>query len=103
MHCSKQAKVCVILYGFWLIDVYGLAVRICKLLVGGGLFLHRHPDMWCKCTTNLLPYFQERMKTLMTICFKSVKHKLAQAVGFFELLGFDFMLDANMNVNIFVP
>ena len=34
------------------------------------------------------------MKTIMTICFKSVKHKLVLAVGFFELLGlnFDFML-----------
>lgn len=38
------------------------------------------------------------MKTIMTICFKSVKHKLSQAVGFFELLGFDFMLDSNFNV-----
>ena len=38
------------------------------------------------------------MKTIMTICFKSVKHKLVQAVGFFELLGFDFMLDSSFNV-----
>ena len=34
----------------------------------------------------------------MTICFKSVKHKLDRAVGFFELIGFDFMLDADFNV-----
>lgn len=38
------------------------------------------------------------MINIMTICFKSVKHRLTQAVGFFELLGFDFMLDANLNV-----
>lgn len=38
------------------------------------------------------------MITIMSICFKSVKHKLAQSVGFFELFGFDFMLDADFNV-----
>lgn len=34
----------------------------------------------------------------MTICFKSVQNKLVQAVGHFEVLGFDFMLDENFNV-----
>lgn len=40
------------------------------------------------------------MKTIMTICFKSVKHKLTHAIGYFELLGFDFMLDADFNVRL---
>ena len=42
--------------------------------------------------------FQEQMTSIMLIYFKSVKHKLSQSVGFFELLGFDFMLDSDLNV-----
>lgn len=40
----------------------------------------------------------EQMTSIMLIYFKSVKHKLSQSVGFFELLGFDFMLDSDLNV-----
>lgn len=40
------------------------------------------------------------MICIMIICFKSVKHKLSQSVGFFELLGFDFMLDSDLNVSL---
>lgn len=35
----------------------------------------------------------------MTICFKAARHKLTQGIGFFELLGFDFMIDVNFNVS----
>jgi len=36
----------------------------------------------------------------MTLCFDSVKHKLTQKLGFFDLLGFDFMVDTDFNVSI---
>ena len=36
----------------------------------------------------------------MTTCFLTVKDKLDNRVGFFELLGFDFMLDDSLKVSI---
>ena len=36
----------------------------------------------------------------MTLCFDSVKHKLTHKLGFFDLLGFDFMVDTDFNVSI---
>lgn len=35
----------------------------------------------------------------MTTCFNSVKHKLSHAIGYFDLLGFDFMVDMQLNVS----
>ena len=43
---------------------------------------------------------QDKIIFIMTVCFKSVKYKLKHAIGFFDLLGFDFMLDTDMNVSI---
>ena len=34
----------------------------------------------------------------MLICFRSVQHKLERKSGYFDLLGFDFMVDDNMKV-----
>ena len=34
----------------------------------------------------------------MLICFRSVEHKLERKSGYFDLLGFDFMIDDNMKV-----
>ena len=38
------------------------------------------------------------MQEIMLSCFHAVKHKLDCQLGFFELLGFDFMIDSNMKV-----
>lgn len=48
-----------------------------------------------------LPHFpsQRRMKAIMTTCFQSVRHKLSHRIGYFDLLGFDFMLDSHLNVS----
>lgn len=46
------------------------------------------------CTLSL----QRRMKDIMSTCFHSVRHKLSHKIGYFDLLGFDFMLDAHFNV-----
>ena len=42
---------------------------------------------------------QHRMKAVMTTCFQSVRNKLSHKLGYFDLLGFDFMLDAELNVS----
>ncbi len=39
------------------------------------------------------------MKWIVLTCFNSIQHKLENRVGYFELLGFDFMLDAEFNVS----
>ena len=38
------------------------------------------------------------MQEIMLRCFSSVSHKLERKLGYFDLLGFDFMLDENFKV-----
>ena len=53
----------------------------------------------CIITNVCIPHLQRRMISIMTTCFNSVKHKLSPTNGFFDLLGFDFMLDEALNVS----
>ncbi|XP_038062248.1 probable beta-tubulin polyglutamylase [Patiria miniata] len=46
----------------------------------------------------VLNQFTKRMTQIMTHCFNSVKNKLQCKLGYFDLLGFDFLLDENMKV-----
>ena len=39
------------------------------------------------------------MQEIMLHCFQSVRYKLDRKLGYFDLLGFDFMLDENLNVS----
>ena len=39
------------------------------------------------------------MQEIMVYCFQSVRYKLEKRLGYFDLLGFDFMLDENLNVS----
>ena len=41
---------------------------------------------------------QKRIQDVMRICMLSVRHKLQRKVGFFDLLGFDFMVDADLQI-----
>ncbi|XP_063409550.1 uncharacterized protein LOC134692870 isoform X1 [Mytilus trossulus] len=49
------------------------------------------PD-WVK---NILT---KQMQKIMIHCFNSVKHKLNQRIGYFDLFGLDFMVDADLKV-----
>lgn len=55
-------------------------------------------------TRNTLPEdwvmagFTKRMQEIMLQCFNSVRYKLDRKLGYFDLLGFDFMLDENFKV-----
>ena len=49
--------------------------------------------------TALAIPMQRRMKAIMTTCFHSVRHKLSHKIGYFDLLGFDFMVDTQLNVS----
>ena len=44
-------------------------------------------------------YLQEKIKTVMQHCFNCVKNKLEAKVGYFELYGYDFMIDTDFNVS----
>lgn len=41
---------------------------------------------------------QKRMQQIMTQCFSAVKSKLDRRLGFFDLIGCDFMVDADFKV-----
>ena len=45
-------------------------------------------------------FLQEKIKTVMQHCFTCVKSKLEAKVGYFELYGYDFMIDTDFNVSI---
>lgn len=46
----------------------------------------------------VLSLFTKRMQQIMTQCFLSVKSKLDCRLGFFDLIGCDFMIDEDFNV-----
>ncbi|XP_022100588.1 probable beta-tubulin polyglutamylase isoform X2 [Acanthaster planci] len=46
----------------------------------------------------VLNQFTKRMMQIMTHCFNAVKNKLQCKLGYFDLLGFDFLLDESMKV-----
>eukprot|EP00052_Salpingoeca_macrocollata_P020021 m.167611 g.167611 ORF g.167611 m.167611 type:complete len:372 (+) comp21131_c0_seq6:1021-2136(+) len=46
----------------------------------------------------VLTKLKSRMKEIMGHCFRSARGVLAHRVGLFDLLGFDFMVDEDMNV-----
>ena len=51
------------------------------------------------CQLKYFFAFQRKIISIMTTCFNSVKHKLSHGLGYFDLLGFDFMLDREFNVS----
>lgn len=42
---------------------------------------------------------QKRMQQIMTQCFSAVKSKLDRRLGFFDLIGCDFMVDTDFKVS----
>lgn len=50
-------------------------------------------------TIPCLP-FQERMQQIMLQCFLAAKHKLDRKLGYFDLIGCDFLIDENFKVGI---
>ncbi|XP_030843027.1 probable beta-tubulin polyglutamylase [Strongylocentrotus purpuratus] len=43
-------------------------------------------------------FFQKRMCQIMSQCFLAAKNKLDTSLGYFDLLGFDFLLDTDMKI-----
>lgn len=43
-------------------------------------------------------FLQDRIKEIMLICFRAVEHKLERKSGYFDMLGFDFLIDDDMKV-----
>ncbi|XP_071945729.1 uncharacterized protein [Antedon mediterranea] len=48
----------------------------------------------------VLNSFTKQMMKIMTHCFHAVKNKLECRYGFFELLGFDFLVDTDFNIYV---
>lgn len=45
-----------------------------------------------------LPHPQKRMQQIMAHCFLAVKSKLECKLGYFDLIGCDFLIDENFKV-----
>ncbi|XP_065834366.1 protein polyglycylase TTLL10-like [Oscarella lobularis] len=58
-------------------------------------YLDAHRDVAPDWMSNS---FTKQMQQIMMKCFHSVRHRLKCRLGFFELLGFDFMIDDDMKV-----
>jgi len=52
---------------------------------------HCIEDIWLVCS-------QSTIQQIMLHCVSAVKHKLQCKVGYFDLYGFDFMIDEDMKV-----
>ena len=43
-------------------------------------------------------FLQNRIKEIMLVCFRAAQNKMEKRCGYFDLLGFDFMVDEDMKV-----
>lgn len=50
-----------------------------------------------------LPHLQKRMQQIMAHCFQAVKSKLQCRLGYFDLIGCDFLIDENFKVLLGFP
>jgi len=48
--------------------------------------------------TFSLIYLQRRCQAIMLHCFQSVRHKLESRLGFFDLIGCDFLIHTDFKV-----
>ena len=51
-------------------------------------------------TVSMIVIPQPAMCRIMLTCFHTIKDKLHNRLGYFELLGFDFILDATLKVKL---
>lgn len=58
-------------------------------------------SQWSVTTIPCL-LFQKRMQQIMLQCFLAAKHKLDRKLGYFDLIGCDFLIDENFKVWIHI-
>lgn len=61
--------------------------------LGGVIGAHRFHTV-----TLSWPHPQKRMQQIMAHCFQAVKSKLQCKLGYFDLIGCDFLIDENFKV-----